>query len=274
MILATAVFATQDGLSRFLAEKYNVISTIVIRFWFLAICITGYLFVVKKSRYLIKTNQPLLQITRSCILILEILVTVYSFTIVGLVTTSAIFSCYPLLAALFAVLFLREQLSNTKVIAIIIGFFGVIYIIQPGTTIFQISSLLPLFGAVLFALYGVLTRKASFKDNSYTSFIWTGLTGGFLATLSFPFYWEPILGEDIIWMGILSILGLVGHFLLIKAFEVAEASSIQPFAFFHLVFASTIGTIFFSEDLTPSILIGSIIVISSGIFYYSREKSL
>ena len=272
MIFSTLIFATQDGVSRFLAEKYNVITTMIIRFWFLAACIIVYFLFSQKARKLIKTEQPILQLTRSTILIFEVFITVYSFTVVGLLTTSAIFSCYPLLAALFSVLFLKETLSTNKLVAIIIGFCGILIIIQPGSTVFQSSSIIPLIGAILFALYGVLTRKAGLKDSSYTSFIWTGLTGGFLVTFLFPFFWKQIIGLDIVWIAILSVLGILGHFLLIKAFEVAEASAIQPFAFFHCVFASLIGIIVFSEQLTYSILLGSIIVVGSGVFYYSREK--
>ena len=272
MILATLIFATQDGVSRFLAEKYNVITTMIIRFWFLASCIIVCFLFSQKARKLIKTEQPILQLVRSTILILEVFITVYSFTVVGLLTTSAIFSCYPLLAALFSVLILKETLTTNKLIAIIIGFCGILIIIQPGSTIFQSSSIVPLVGAFLFALYGVLTRKAGLKDSSYTSFIWTGLTGGFLVTFLFPFFWKQIIGLDIVWIAILSVLGILGHFLLIKAFEVAEASAIQPFAFFHFVFASIIGIAIFSEQLTYSILLGSIIVIGSGVFYYSKER--
>ena len=272
MILATLIFATQDGVSRFLAEKYNVITTMIIRFWFLAFCIIVCFLFSQKARKLIKTEQPILQLVRSTILILEVFITVYSFTVVGLLTTSAIFSCYPLLAALFSVLILKETLTTNKLIAIIIGFCGILIIIQPGSTIFQPSSIIPLIGAILFALYGVLTRKAGLKDSSYTSFIWTGLTGGFLVTFLFPFFWKQVIGLDIVWIAILSVLGILGHFLLIKAFEVAEASAIQPFAFFHFVFASIIGIAIFSEQLTYSILLGSIIVIGSGVFYYSKER--
>ena len=272
MILATLIFATQDGVSRFLAEKYNVITTMIIRFWFLASCIIVCFLFSQKARKLIKTEQPILQLVRSTILILEVFITVYSFTVVGLLTTSAIFSCYPLLAALFSVLILKETLTTNKLIAIIIGFCGILIIIQPGSTIFQSSSIIPLIGAILFALYGVLTRKAGLKDSSYTSFIWTGLTGGFLVTFLFPFFWKQVIGLDIVWIAILSVLGILGHFLLIKAFEVAEASAIQPFAFFHFVFASIIGVAIFSEQLTYSILLGSIIVIASGVFYYSKER--
>ncbi len=272
MILATLIFATQDGVSRFLAEKYNVITTMIIRFWFLTACIIICFLFSQKARKLIKTEQPFLQLVRSTILILEVFITVYSFTVVGLLTTSAIFSCYPLLVALFSMLILKETLSRNKLIAISIGFCGILIIIQPGSTIFQFSSIIPLIGAILFALYGVLTRKAGLQDSSYTSFMWTGLTGGFLVTFLFPFFWKQIIGLDIVWIAILSLLGILGHFLLIKAFEVAEASSIQPFAFFHFVFASIIGITIFSEQLTYSILLGSIIVVGSGVFYYSREN--
>ena len=176
------------------------------------------------------------------------------------------------MAALFSVLILKETLTTNKLIAIIIGFCGILIIIQPGSTIFQSSSIIPFIGAILFALYGVLTRKAGLKDSSYTSFIWTGLTGGLFVTFLFPVFWKQIIGLDIVWIAILSVLGILGHFLLIKAFEVAEASAIQPFAFFHFVFASIIGIAIFSEQLTYSILLGSIIVIGSGVFYYLKER--
>ena len=85
-------------------------------------------------------------------------------------------------------------------------------------------------------------------------------------TIVGPFYWEPILFQDWGWMALLCVLSTAGHFLLIKAYENAEASVLQPFTYFQLFFASIIGIIIFNDTLTISILLGGSIVVASGIF--------
>ena len=272
MLIATFVFATQDGLSRYLAEKYSVTLTIILRFWALAGGIFLYFFLFKESRSLLLSKRPFLQILRSSILVAEIFVTVYSFTIVGLVTTSAIFSSYPLLVVVFSYFILKEELTKLKLALVFLGFIGVLIIVRPGGEVFQMHSIIPLIGAVLFALYGALTRMASFSDSSYTSLIWTGLIGAFFSTFLAPFYLLPIDRSDIFLMLILCILGVIGHFTLIKAFEFAEATVVQPFAYFHLVFAGIIGVSIFNESLTWPIIIGSSIVILAGISSYSLNN--
>ena len=272
MLVATLVFATQDGLSRYLAEKYSVTLTIILRFWALAGGIFLYFFLFKESRSLLLSKRPFLQILRSSILVAEIFVTVYSFTIVGLVTTSAIFSSYPLLVVVFSYFILKEELTKLKLALVFLGFIGVLIIVRPGGEVFQMHSIIPLIGAVLFALYGALTRMASFSDSSYTSLIWTGLIGAFFSTFLAPFYLLPIDRSDIFLMLILCILGVIGHFTLIKAFEFAEATVVQPFAYFHLVFASIIGVSIFNESLNWPIVVGSSIVILAGIFSYSLDN--
>ncbi len=272
MLIATLVFATQDGLSRYLAEKYSVTLTIILRFWALAAGILLYFFLFKESRFYLLSKRPLLQIFRSSILVAEIFVTVYSFTIVGLVATSAIFSSYPLLVVIFSYFILKEELTKLKLAIVLVGFLGVLIIVRPSGDVFKMHSIIPLIGAVLFAIYGVLTRLASFSDSSYTSLIWTGLIGAFFSTLLAPFYILPIEKSDIFLMLILCILGIVGHFTLIKAFEFAEATVIQPFAYFHLVFAGIIGVLIFNENLTWSITLGSSIVIFAGIHSYLLDN--
>ena len=272
MLIASLVFATQDGLSRFLAEKYSVALTIILRFWALAAGIFLYFFLIKESRSYILSKKPILQILRSSILVAEIFVTVYSFTIVGLVATSAIFSSYPLLVVIFSYFILREALTKLKLAIVVVGFLGVLIIVSPSSDVFQMHSVIPFIGAVLFALYGVLTRMASFSDSGYTSLIWTGLIGAFFSTLIAPFYIIPIEKSDIFWMLILCILGIVGHFLLIKAFEFAEAVVIQPFAYFHLVFAGIIGVLIFNESVTWPIILGSSLVIFAGIYSYFLDN--
>jgi hypothetical protein len=107
--------------------------------------------------------------------------------------------------------------------------------------VFEVEALIPLTSAFMFALYGLLTRYAARKDRTETSFFWTGTVGAVVMTAIGVWYWEPMAAGDWLWMGLLCITGAGGHWLLIKTYDVAEASQVQPFAYFQLVFAAGLG---------------------------------
>jgi len=160
--------------------------------------------------------------------------------------------------------------------AIGIGFVGILVILRPGVTVFSIEALVPLCSATMFALYNLLTRYAARKDRAATSFFWTGTTGAVVMTCVGIWFWEPMTPPDWAWMALLCVTGATGHFLLIKTYEVAEASAVQPFAYLQLVFASLLGLIVFGESLATNVLIGGAIVVSAGLFtlWRARTKAL
>lgn len=273
MLLTTVIFALQDGISRHLAGEYNVWMVVMIRYWFFAA------FVIAISarkpgglRRVAKTNKPVLQITRGFILAAEISVMVTAFTLLGLVESHAIFTSYPLLVAALSGPILGEKVGWRRWAAIVIGFCGVLIILRPGSGVFAIEALVPFAAALLFALYNLLTRAAAAHDSSATSFFWTGIVGAVVMTLTGIWHWEPMIASDWVWMVILCITGASGHYTLIKTYEYAEASSVQPFAFAQLVWASALGIIVFQETLEAAIVIGALIVIAAGLFTLWRAK--
>ena len=86
------------------------------------------------------------------------------------------------------------------------------------------------------------------------------------------FFWEPLAVADWGWMAALSVTGALGHFCLIKAYEMAEVSIIQPFAYFQLVFASLIGILVFAETMQSRVVLGAVIVVAAGLFTLFREN--
>lgn len=274
MVFTTFVFAVQDGISRHLASEYNVIMTVMLRYWFFALFV---LTVTSRQagsiRNAARTSQPLLQIARGLILVVEICVMVYAFTLLGLVESHAIFTSYPLIIAALSGPILGEKVGWRRWVAIAIGFVGVLIILQPGYGVFSPAAIVPLISALLFALYGLLTRFVARKDSANTSFFWTGTVGAVAITLIGIWNWEPMSGTDWIWMGTLCITGALGHFTLIKCYEVAEASSVQPFAYLQLVFASFFGITVFGETLEANVAIGAGIVVVAGLFTLWRERA-
>lgn len=273
MIATTFVFAAQDGISQYLAREYNVLMIVMIRYWFFAAFVIT---IAKRSSGSIaaaaRTSQPVLQITRGLMLATEICVMITAFTLLGLIESHAVFTCYPLLVAALSGPILGERVGWRRWAAIGIGFIGVLIILKPGFGVFAPAAIVPLAAALLFALYGLLTRFAARKDSAATSFFWTGVTGAVMMTAIGWAYWEPMASPDWIWMGILCVTGALGHFLLIKTYEVAEASSVQPFAYFQLVFASVIGLTIFSESIAPNVAFGATLIIAAGLFTFWRER--
>ena len=267
IILATLFFAIMDGVSRYLAETYNVFVINMIRGWVLALIVIS-ISLRKKSglKIVISTSQPLLQFIRGLLLITAICIGVYSFTRLGLLQTHSILSCYPLIVVALSGTILKEKIGIQRWLAVLFGFLGVIIILDPGKFIITFDAMLPVIGALVLGFYAVLTRKVSLKDTSETSFFWVAIVGCIVMSVIGPFYWEPILIKDWGWMALLCILSTTGHFLFIKAFESAEASLLQPFTYLQLFFASIIGIIIFKEELTMNTLVGGTIVVCSGIF--------
>jgi drug/metabolite transporter (DMT)-like permease len=273
MIATTFVFAIQDGISRHLAENYNVIMIVMIRYWFFAAFVIT---IAKRQSGSIRaaaaTKQPILQIARGTLLALEICVMVSGFVLLGLVESHAIFACYPLLIAALSGPVLGENVGWRRWAAIGIGFIGVLVILQPGYAVFAPAAAIPLAAAFMFALYGLLTRYAARKDTTTTSFFWTGTSGAVIMTIAGVWFWEPMIGSDWQWMAALCVTGAGAHWLLIKTYEVAEASAVQPFAYLQLVFATAIGLFIFGETLRPNVALGAAIVVSAGLFTLWRAK--
>ena len=273
MVATTFVFAVQDGLSRHLAGEYNVLMIVMIRYWFFAAFVIA---LAKRHaggvRAAAKTEQPLIQITRGLLLCLEICVMVAAFTILGLVESHAVFTCYPLLVAALSGPVLGERVGWRRWTAIGVGFIGVLIILQPGREVFDVRALIPLLAAAMFAVYGLLTRYAGRRDSTATSFFWTGAVGALAMTFLGVWYWEPMSGTDWIWMGCLCLTGVSGHWLLIRCYEVAEASAVQPFAYLQLAFAAIIGISIFGETVSTNVAIGCAIIVAAGLFTFWRER--
>ena len=232
MILTTFVFAVQDGISRHLAGEYNVLMIVTIRYWFFAAFVIA---LAKQQvgsiRKAAATKQPVLQAFRGVLLVTEICVLVAAFVRLGLVESHAIFACYPLLIAALSGPVLGETVGWRRWGAIGVGFVGVLIILKPGFTVFSPWAFVALSSAFMFALYGLLTRFAARKDTAATSFFWTGTVGAVVMTPLGIWNWEPMIGGDWYWMGALCLTGAFAHWSLIKTYEVAEASAVQPFAY-------------------------------------------
>ena len=273
MVGTTMIFAIQDGLSLHLSSTYNVYMVVMVRYWFFA----AFVMTVSAKqagglRNAARTKQLFLQGFRGVLLAAEISVMVTGFTYLGLVESLAIFSTYTLIVAALSGPILGETVGWRRWVAIGVGFCGVLIILKPGMGVFSPYAIIPIIAAFMFALYSLLTRYVARLDSTATSFFWTGVIGCVLMTMVGAFHFENMTAFDWVLMLCLCCTGATGHWLLIRCYEVAEASAVQPFTYLQLACGSTIGVLIFGEVIKPNVAVGAVLVVTAGLFTLWRAR--
>ena len=123
-----------------------------------------------------------------------------------MIETHAVIACYPLIVAVLSVPFLQEKFGWRRCECKAFGFIGVMTIIRPSLSIFSGGSIFALLGAILFAIYLILTRYASKQDNPFTNPIKDGLGGTITMSIVGIFIWKGISQEYWIWLLLMCVI--------------------------------------------------------------------
>jgi drug/metabolite transporter (DMT)-like permease len=166
---------------------------------------------------------------------------------------------------------LGERISVDTWIGVMSGFVGVLVIVRPGAGTIELAALLPLATALFFAVYQVLTRLVSRLDDPNVTLAWTIGIGLFATTLPLALSWQPVATHDWLLMGMSGLLFGLGQFLLICAFSIAPASVLAPFTYAQIVAATVFGSLIFDDVPDRWTLIGTAVVILSGIYVLRRQ---
>lgn len=273
VILATLIFAGQDAITKTLVAKYDVTFIVMVRYWIFLV-FSVYMIHLKPGGIKVnaKTSRLMIQVLRGILLLSELLVLGVAFRYAGLAEVTAVFQSYSLFGTVFAIFLLHEVVGWRRILALCIGFLGILIMLRPGSEIASLGALLSLAGAILFALYMALTRLVSDKDSSETSFFYVGVVGCVIMTAGIPLFWESMDSHDIILLVILCITSVTGHFLMIKALSLAPLTVVQPFYYLQLVWSVVMGYFIFSNFPDIWTFVGAFLVVGSGLFVFYREQ--
>jgi drug/metabolite transporter (DMT)-like permease len=273
MVAAVAAFAAQDGFSKHLAAEYSTLMIIMIRYWvFSAFVILLALRRPEGARAAIRSARLPAHLIRSCLLVAEICLIVWGYTLIGLIESHAIFAICPLLIVALSGPILGERISWQRWAAVAAGLLGVLVILRPGMGVFTWAALLPLAAAFLFALYSVLTRLTTRDEQTFPAFFWPGVIGALLMTgLGLP-HLQPLLPQDMVFLAIYCALSILSHWLLLKCYEQIEAARVQPYSYLQIVFVTLIGLTVYGEALELPVLIGTLVIVAAGLYALSLER--
>ena len=271
MVFATFIFALQDIITKTLITQLPVAQIVFVRFTAFALMalIIAYRDVGIRVAFASKVLRW--QLARCLLMCAEIALFAYALRFLGVAQIHALFACFPLFVAALSVPLLNEAVGWRRWLAVGIGLAGTLVILRPGTAIFDPHALLPLGGAVLYALYNLLTRRVSKHDSYATSLVYFGVVGAISSGLFAVGQWQPINAATAQQLAYLCVTSIVAHMMLMKALQLTEAVVLQPFQYLILPWAILLGYLIFDETLDAMTLIGAAIVVSSGVYVAYRE---
>lgn len=266
------IIGTMDAVSKLLVQEMAVGQILAVRYW-MFFCVA--LWMAHRSigvRTAFRSRRPLVQIARSGILMMEMALFIQAFVYMELADVHAIAAAAPLLVMVMAAVFLGETIGPHRKAAVLIGFLGVLLIVRPGSGVFGWAAALPLIATLGWAAYQVLLRQVSAYDKSQTTVLYTATTGLIVYSVAGLFVWRTPSFEQWVLLAAVGVMGSAGHILLVKAYENAPASALQPYNYGLPLWAVIIGWIVFDHLPDAWTFAGGGLVIMGGLYALWRER--
>ena len=185
-------------------------------------------------------------------------------------TAVALFFSFPLFLAIISVPILGEKVGIRRVLAIVVGFVGVLLITNPADGL-SLPALMMLGAALGWALVASLTRILGERENTTTILFYTLL--GFAVLLAVPqyFMWRsPSLEQYLLIFGV-AFFGVIAQFAVTKAYAIASPSLIAPFEYTALIWSALLGYLIWNDVPDALAISGALLIIGSGIYIIHRE---
>ena len=271
MLGAIASLAVMEAGAKWLMQKHPYEMVVWGRYAF-HFAFTLPIFLTPATIGLVRTGRPVLHITRSMFLVGGTFFGIGALSLLPLADATALVFTVPLIVTLISPWILNEPVGWRRRAAIAVGFLGVLVILRPGSGFMQWAALLPLCASLCYACYQVSTRLLSFTDHPLTLFFYTSLVGTIVTSLMAPFVWSPLTAAEWGIMAGIGFFGFFGQYLLIRAFQIAEASTVSPFIYSQILFATFFGWLLFDDLPGLWVVVGATIVVASGLYIWQRER--
>lgn len=271
MLASVILFMILNSLVKFLGERYPVNQLVFFRNAFALFPVIAVMFAQGGVKTLRTEHFPG-HVWRTVIGLSSMLLIFWSYTLLPLAKAVALNFTSPLITTALAVPMLGERVGIHRWSAVAIGFAGVLVMVKPEGDVALFGSAVALAAAFGQAVAVTTVRQLSRTEGANTIVFYFTLLTALISALSLPFSWVPIASlED---FGLFVLAGLSGGFaqlLMTRAYALAPTSVVSPFNYVSIVLAAGIGWLVWSEVLTTRILIGSVIVIASGLYILYRE---
>jgi len=291
ILIAMIVFSVQDGIMKHIYNFVSLYEIYLIRTVVSFVLILLFLIITKKP-IVFKSQYPLLTFTRVILFFFGFSSFYVSLTVLPLGTATALFFVTPFLITIFAHFFLKEEIGLRRWSAVVVGFIGVYITLNPDFSNFNYLSLLPILCALCYSLSMIIIKKTSDKDSVYTQ-TFTFYIGAIIISIIFYFIigdgqynvsdhpasqfifreWFVDFNSNILLMTATGVTATLAFLFLFTAYSIASPAVVSPFEYSILFWSPLVGWLYFDEIPSLNTVIGILIIVSSGVYIFMREKA-
>lgn len=268
-LAAFAVFSTHDAI----IKSIDSVSVFQIAFFSVLFSFVPFTFMlaVDASARSYRPRVPLLTGLRCVFTLGALLSAFYAFSKLPMTEVYALLFTAPMLITLLAIPVLGEKIKLIRWIATVIGLVGVLIVLQPGKSALSSGHIAAIFAAICIACTAVVTRKIGTREHSHTLIVYPMLVNLLVTGICLIFVYQPVDGKTLASMAAVGGLGVLGQALNIRAYRTTEAQFVAPTQYSQMIWAVVFGALLFKESVDMSVILGSSIIIFSGLMFLWRE---
>lgn len=272
MLLSTLAFMMMNGIIRHLSDDLHPFEVSFFRSLFGLIFFLPLLVRLKFEP--LRTRRLGLHFLRGSVNAVSMLLFFLALKYTPLAKLAALFFATPLFAAVLAIVILRETIRMRRVSALIVGFIGMLVIIQPGPDALDFGAMLVLSSAALSGIGVILVKRLATTESSVSVTIYTGLVTTPVALIAAIPVWQTPNFEQLAWMALIGVLGSIGQLSMVRALALAEATAVLPLDFTKLIWSAIIGYFFFAELPELATWIGGAMIFGATVYIAHRERQV
>lgn len=223
----------------------------------------------------LRSKNPRMQSFRALFLLIATVLNFTALQYLPLTMTIAIFFVMPLMVCLLSIPVLGEKVGLKRLFAVIVGFGGVMVIVQPWSQSFDPHVFISIAAMLCASCYFVMSRVIAGMDSNATTQVYvSGLGTILLAPLAMHFWVWPATLQAWILLGLIGTLGMLGHSMVTLAHQFAQASVLAPTIYSQMIFIAVLSWVVFGQPPELTTLIGTSIIVGSGLFIWFRERQV
>jgi drug/metabolite transporter (DMT)-like permease len=270
MVASTVLFAFTSAASKWLVDLYPVGEVLFFRaFGGLVACAA---FIVPMYGLVVfRTSRPAAHLIRAISQTTSQSLLLIAFSLMPLASATAINFSSPLFATLASAIFLKEAIGRQRAIVLVVGFLGVLIVTNPGSDTFQIGALFALGNAILFGTVTAGVRGMTTTESAGTLTMYQLMMLSATFGLSMLFAFKMPSGIDTLWLLLNGAGNGIAQYWWTRAIHMAPTGAVVPFNYLNLVWAAMLGFAIWGDVPTIGLVIGSAIVVASGLFLLWHE---
>lgn len=269
-LLTAALFAIAATLAKVAVTEYHVLQILFFRQ--IVVFLSSLPSIAKSFPQSLKTQHPGIHVLRLAGAFVALTCGIWAVAVLPLTTAITLGFAKVFFVSLIALKFLNESVGMHRIIAVIVGFMGVVVVIRPGAEgMLEVATLIPILGAIGAAVAATSVRKLSQTESTATLLVYQSLFVGILAGV--PLFWLWVTPDltGTLFLLAMGVIAAAGNWVGVKALRLGEASVVGSIEYTQLVYAAILGFLLFGEIPDVYTIVGAAIIIGSSIYIFHRQ---